>query len=161
MIYIVLFITIILLIGGAEYIRRHSKKLKTMMSFKEAIDLVGLPIVTLYQNGNKYNFLLDTGANYCVIDSNWLDRIKFKETDIISRVSGIEGNDVTCNIVEIDLYRGEAHYSTTFQTVDMAVAFGAIKKESGVTITGILGSDFFVKYQYMLDYKDMIAYSKA
>ena len=38
------------------------------ISFKETLDLTDLPIVTFEQNGNKINFLLDTGANRSVIN---------------------------------------------------------------------------------------------
>ena len=39
------------------------------MSFKEAMDLVELPVVTFYNGDKKLNFLLDTGSNMCVINS--------------------------------------------------------------------------------------------
>jgi hypothetical protein len=44
--------------------------------------------------------------------------------------------------------------------VDLKDAFDNIKSEHGVTIYGILGSDFLSKYKYILDFKDNIAYIK-
>ena len=35
-----------------------------------------------------------------------------------------------------------------------------LKEEYGVRIHGMLGADFFEKYKYVLDFKNMIAYSK-
>ena len=43
---------------------------------------------------------------------------------------------------------------------DMTAAFGSIKKETGVTIHGILGAKFFNEFKYVLDFKELIAYSK-
>ena len=45
-----------------------------------------------------------------------------------------------------------------FYISDLDEAFRAIKAETGVQIHGILGSKFFVKYKYVLDFKDLIAY---
>ena len=43
---------------------------------------------------------------------------------------------------------------------DLDKPFNNIKKESGVTIHGILGNNFFKKYKYVLDFDKLIAYSK-
>ena len=51
-------------------------------------------------------------------------------------------------------------YTGNFQVVDMTAAFDSVKAETGVTIVGILGNDFFQNYKYVLDYNTMIAYSK-
>ena len=45
---------------------------KVEMSFGEALDLTGLPIVTFTQGEHKLNFLLDSGANKSVINSDHL-----------------------------------------------------------------------------------------
>ena len=42
---------------------------------------------------------------------------------------------------------------------DMSGPFGIIKKQRGFTVNGILGSNFFNKYKYMLDFNEMIAYT--
>ena len=64
------FLVILLIVGTfaivVNGIEDHNRK--ESMSFREAIDLVGLPIVTFYQGDRKYNFLLDTGANLSVIN---------------------------------------------------------------------------------------------
>lgn len=47
-----------------------------------------------------------------------------------------------------------------FNVHDLDAAFGVVKQESGVQLHGILGSKFFEKYKYVIDYKDCIAYIK-
>ena len=39
------------------------------MSFQNSMDLADAPVVTLYQGDKKINFILDTGATCCTIDS--------------------------------------------------------------------------------------------
>ena len=43
---------------------------------------------------------------------------------------------------------------------DMSSSFDVIKRSTGVNIHGILGTAFFNKYKYILDFDKLIAYSK-
>jgi hypothetical protein len=145
---------------SAYYIYKEKHINKTKMSFKESLDLVGIPIVTFYQFGNKYNFLLDSGASNSCINSEILDKIKHTKTEYVGDVYGCEGVKKPANIVNIELYYKDSHFLSDFMVVDLKDAFDNIKSEHGVTIYGILGSDFLSKYKYILDFKDNIAYIK-
>ena len=35
-----------------------------------------------------------------------------------------------------------------------------VKAESGVNMVGIIGNEFFRKYKYVLDFDELVAYSK-
>lgn len=131
-----------------------------IMSFREAMDLVELPIVIFYINGNKLNFLLDTGANASIIDKASFKGLPHTKTDCVRPITGMEGNPIEAPVVEMTLTYKDSIYKEEFQVVDMSGAFGAIKQESGVTLNGILGNAFFVRYKYVLDFKELIAYSK-
>lgn len=131
------------------------------MSFQNSIDLAGLPVVTFYQGDKKINFLLDTGANNCLIDSNYLKNIKYEMTDTKTNLQGLEGNNHEAGICLIELYYKNHGYKYPYVIQDMGVVFGDIKKETGVTIHGLLGSSFFNKFKYVLDFNELIAYSKA
>ena len=70
---LILFIIIgILIILISIIIMQNYNRKKVKMSFKESMNLTELPIVTFYNGTNKLNFLLDTGSNLCVINSNSL-----------------------------------------------------------------------------------------
>lgn len=160
MIYICLFVTCAAIIASTALIRKYSKRYKSAISFRESLDLTGLPVITFNQGKNKFNFLLDTGATNSVINEAQLSNIKH---DVIEgaqcEVYGIEGNTQTVPFVEIKFKR-DIDYIGNFQVVDLSTAFDAVKSETGVTIVGILGNDFFQNYKYVLDYNTMIAYSK-
>lgn len=160
MIYICLFITCAAIITSAALIRKYSKRYKSSISFRESLDLTGLPVITFNQGKNKFNFLLDTGATNSVINASQLDNIKHTVIEgTTCEVYGIEGNAQTVPFVEINFNR-DIDYKGYFQVIDMSVAFDSVKAETGVTIVGILGNDFFQNYKYVLDYNTMIAYSK-
>ena len=159
MIYICLFITCAAIITIAALIRKYSKRYKNAISFRESLDLTGLPVITFTQGKNRFNFLLDTGATNSVINEAQLSSIKHTIVEGTQcEVYGIEGNVQTVPFAEIHFKR-DMDYKGYFQVVDMSAAFDSVKSETGVTIVGILGNDFFQNYKYVLDYNTMIAYS--
>lgn len=151
-------IILALIINGAEDYCKQKKRVN--MSFKEAMDLVDLPVITFYNNGKKFNFLLDTGATLSVIDFNVLNNFSHEELDDTGTICGMEGNKIDVSYVRALLEYKGMNYEEDFQVVDMSAAFNQVKTESGVTLSGILGSLFFKRYQYVLDFDSLIAYSK-
>lgn len=147
-----------IIINGVEDYCKQKKRVN--MSFKEAMDLVDLPVITFYNGGKKFNFLLDTGATFSVIDSNVLDNFSHKKLDDEGTLYGMEGNRITVSYIRALLEYKGMNYEEDFQVVDMSAAFNQVKAESGVTLSGILGSLFFRRYQYILDFESLIAYSK-
>lgn len=133
---------------------------KVEMSFKESMNLVELPVVTFYNGNTKLNFMLDTGSNMCIINSKVIDSLTYKKLNEKGSIYGMEGNPVDIDYISMDFTYNNKAYSSTFQVVDMQEAFDRVKQESGVTIHGILGSKFFEEYKYVLDFKELIAYSK-
>ena len=145
-----------IIINGVEDYRQ---KKRVSMSFKEAIDLVELPVVTFYNGGKKFNFLLDTGATLSVIDSNILNNFPHEKIEATGVLLGMEGNKIDVSYVRAPLVYKDKVYEEDFQVVDMAASFNEVKAESGVTLSGILGNSFFKRYQYVLDFNSLIAYS--
>lgn len=147
------------IINGVDDYCRQRKRVN--MSFKEAMDLVELPVVTFYNGDKKLNFLLDTGSNISQINSSILPlldhkKVEKKDMDVI----GIEGNKVNTEFCEMTItYKGQ-EFVGEFCIHDLDDAFAIVKEESGVQIHGILGSLFFQKYKYVFDFASLIAYTK-
>ena len=130
------------------------------ISFKETFDLTDLPIVTFYQGNNKLHFLLDTGSTDCIIDSNLLDWIKHSPAEEKSSLHGMDGINRIVGSCIITISYKDREFSHPFLMSDMKAAFNTIKEKTGVTLHGIIGSNFFNKYKYVLDFNEMVAYSK-
>lgn len=161
----VLKIVFVLLLVGIAALVAHivdlvRNKTKNSMSFRESMDLTDLPVVTFRQGKDRFNFLLDTGSSLSVINEKVLDYIKHTVLDYKGSIYGMEGNAKETSFVTIPLWYRDKGYEEEFQVVDMSAPFSRIKQESGVTIHGILGNSFFVKYEYILNFKELIAYSK-
>ena len=137
----------------------HKRKKRISMSFKEAIDLVDLPVVTFCNKDKKLNFLLDTGSSISQINESVLPLLEYeilegKDMDVI----GIEGNKVNTKFCEMTITYKDKEFVGNFCVLNLDDAFSIVKEESGVQVHGIIGSDFFQKYKYVLDFKELIAY---
>lgn len=155
-ILIILLCTIII----AKLVNHFFNKKKSEMSFAEAINLTGLPIVTFIQGENKLNFLLDSGANRSVISADYIKAIKHTPTGEECKIFGMEGNAVETYFTTVPFtYKGRS-YTEDFQVVDLSSAIAQVKQESGVNFIGIIGNSFLQKYKYILDFAENKAYSK-
>lgn len=136
------------------------KKNNSKISFKEAMDLVELPVVTFYNGDKKLNFLLDTGSNVSYINSSIIPLLDHEKTDKEMNTIGIEGNKVSNQFCKMSVTYKNQVFEEEFSIADLDEAFSVVKQESGVQIHGILGSKFFERYKYVLDFKKLIAYIK-
>lgn len=157
-IVILAIIAIVALISNG--VQDYNSKKKVGMSFRESMNLTELPVVTFYNGTNKLNFLLDTGSNMCVINSRNVEPLSYTKLNEGGSIHGMEGNTIDVEYISMDFTHNGKPYTSTFQVVDMQEAFDKVKQESGVTINGILGSKFFEEYKYVLDFEELIAYSK-
>lgn len=156
--YICVFVVIVVITIYLYSFYKNEKTKKYAMSFQTSIDLANLPIVTFYQGTKKYNFLLDTGTMGNIIDSN-CDIIK-TPIEGNSTITGTTGEKIFATFAKVKLYYKELVFNAETQVTDMSAPFQVLKKETGVTIHGLLGTDFFKDYNYVLDYYNMIAYPK-
>lgn len=161
----VLKIVFVLLLVGIACIVAHfidlarNKSSYDKMSFRETMDLTGLPIVTFRQGENKFNFVLDTGAYSSIIDSRVLDKLQYTELEGKSVGYGIDGKEHHMDIVGIILTYKDKNYADAFRVLDMTTSFNALKRDYGVTVHGLLSSSFFERYKYVLNYNELVAYS--
>lgn len=130
------------------------------MSFKEAMALAELPIVTFKCKGKSVNFILDTGANNSVIHKDIAKKLQLVPTGEKTKITGMTSSVDDIEVAEIELFHNNKKYKDTVQMMDLGVVLKQIKKTTGVTAHGIIGSGFFANNKYVLDFKDMIAYSK-
>lgn len=132
------------------------------MDFRSGLNLTGLPIISLQQGDKVFNFILDTGSSVNVIDSNILNQIEHKMVeDNGATLYGIEGNKQSVQVCNITLSYKEKSYPFDYLIKDMKDAFTHLKKNHGATVHGLLGSGFFNRYKYILDFNELIAYSKV
>lgn len=160
MIYIIISFSIILVTVLFKIIVAYKKE-KNSISFKEALNLTNLPIITFYQNEEKINFILDTGATLSTIDERKFKHLKSKQTDRMTRMHGLTGGADCNNVVEMTFKYKNDEFVDNFQVFDLSDVLDSIKKVTGVTVHGILGTSFMTKYKYVLNFDEMIAYKNS
>lgn len=158
---VVLTIVAVLVVGYTinlceDRIKRNNRK----MSFREAMDLAEMPVVTFYQGDKKFNFLLDTGSNYSHISKEAAKEIQGEIMKAQAKVSGI-GEGTTSGVCRTTLSYKGADYDIDLSITDhLTDAFAAIKTETGVQVHGLIGNQFFQKHKYVLDFEELVAYTK-
>ena len=130
------------------------------MSFKETMDLCELPIVTFMNNGKKLNFLLDTGASRSVIHKGALEGLSYEPINIVGDIYGMDGKRQEVTYISMSISYKDKEYSDEFQSIDMSEPFSNLKNDYGVNLHGVLSSTFFQKYKYILNFEELVAYSK-
>ena len=138
----------------------YKQKKYESMSFKEAMDLAELPVVTFYNKDKKLNFLLDTGSDSSYINKSALLSLEYKEINGNMNIISGGGSTQSLGCCEMTVTYKNQKFVDKFYVSDLDKAFEVIKSETGVQIHGILGSKFFAKYKYILAFENLIAYSK-
>ena len=132
------------------------------LSFKSTLRLVGIPIVTLENNGNQYNFILDTGATTSLINSDIIDNLSNKKpVDGEDIVSGLNPNvKYKAQRYIIQFNNKKERFYHKFSVFNLNDTFNDLEQESGILVHGLLGSDFLRDKKYILDYNKQVAYRK-
>lgn len=137
----------------------HTRNSLVRLSFTDNMDRLNLPIVSLTNNGQSFNFLIDTGATLSVIDSNALDKLAYTKVETTGNAYGVDGNIVPVEYARIELNHEKTKFVDEFQIMRVD-AFDNIKESDKIEIVGILGSTFLKRYDFTINYKDLIISSK-
>lgn len=141
--------------------KQNSVSLFTV-SFKQGFVSPNVPLVTIHQEDKELIFLLDTGSEHNVIDQNALPFINhtvIQDETMPVTLSGV-GGKVEVSACSITFKCGDTEYTDNFVVNDLSIALKALKNETGVIMHGILGSRFLRENNVVLDYQNLVAYSK-
>ena len=156
-ILVVVCVLTVIINGIEDYHRTNSL---TRLSFADTMGRLKLPIVSLTNNGQTFKFLIDTGATLSVEDSNILDELDYSKIDIKGNAYGIDGNIVNVDYVAMTLSHGDTKFVEQFQVMRLD-AFDNLRETDNIDLVGILGGAFLKRYNFVVDYKELIAYTKV
>lgn len=155
---IVVVVIVALLANKAE---DYANKKHHEIPFKESMDLLNVPVVTFMNNGVKLHFLLDTGSDSSFIRKEILDGLHIEEqSDVGASIETGGGKVQSYGLVTMDIIYMDKSFKEEFEIADVPKIWDEYTKGCGVTVHGILGSRFFERYQYQIDFKRLVAYSK-
>lgn len=124
------------------------------------IDIVSLskkPIVKAMLNGKEAYFLLDTGSDLSILNTQLSEDYRFATTELpdIWQVYsiGLQGNTgKMMGIGAAKVYLGDTRIRTRWLGADMQALTNSIRKKTRIKIVGIIGSDVMKKYEFVIDY---------
>jgi hypothetical protein len=115
-----------------------------------------LLFVRLNINGKGGHFLVDTGANISALDIKQMDEYSFGHNDVDSPVTGVGGKWIIYEATNVIVdYNGEI-LDINFTVNDLTHVREALSEY--VNLLGIIGGDFLIKNNMIIDYKENIMY---
>lgn len=156
----VLILGILVAIFGIDYysMAKDKSREKSKISFKEGLDLTEIPIVTFNHKDVKLHFILDTGSNFSFIDSQALKYLDVEDLNISTNTIAAGNANIETRHYLIEIGYKDLKFKEDFGAVNLSSSFDKIEKESGIRIHGVLGTRFFNKYKYIIDFKELTAY---
>ena len=115
-----------------------------------------LPIILVEIEDKYLCFILDTGSTCSLIDSSVVEYFK----DIVEPVgdyciSGIEGTKHRVDMITLPFnFEGQV-YKPRFCVRPLLDAFKSIEDESGIQVHGLLGTDFLLENQWIVDFRTL------
>ena len=115
-----------------------------------------LPIILVEIEDKYLCFILDTGSTCSLIDSSVVEYFK----DIVGPVgdyciSGIEGTKHKVDMITLPFnFEGQV-YKPRFCVRPLLDAFKSIEDESGIQVHGLLGTDFLLENQWIVDFRTL------
>ena len=133
---------------------------KELIKFEETNS--SMPFIKVKHNNITFNLVIDTGCTISCIDNNILDLLLHRTTnECVEGLIFANGNtsDVV-PIVELPITIGDQEYIEQFNAVDFKDMSQQVKDNFGITVRGLLGSEFLYKHSLILDFdKHLIRYT--
>ena len=151
---------VVLAIISFTVVYLYYKRCRFKFPFKDTMGEVGLPIVSFEQNGKSFNFIIDSGADASVINTTSLAKLDYTKLEGNRCVYGIDGTPIEISYVGIKLFSQNHKFVEAFQVLD-APGMSNIEQAHHIEIAGILGSAFLKRYGFLIDYKQLKAYTNG
>ena len=126
-------------------------------SISYGLEHTRLPLILVEVKDKHLSFILDTGSTCSLIDCNVAEYFK----DIVDPVgdyyvSGIEGTKHKVDMITLPFtFEGQV-YKPIFCVKPLLDTFKDIENESGIQVHGLLGTDFLLENQWVIDFKEHI-----
>ncbi len=149
----------------ASIVNLFNKKKKSIETIPMKIQLPGnLPIISLSNNGNVLNFLLDSGSNISHICAEYYEAIDADllgtyEEGEIAGLGAVNTGVTMCRTTLKDTIGNEYNVILSVSNQLSSVA-KSIEVSTGVKVHGLLGTDFLKEYNYVINFESLEVYPK-
>ena len=131
-----------------------------MMEFPLAFGLekTGLPLIITSGKLKNLCFLIDTGSTHNIMFAYVYEHFKneLKLLNEKQNIMGIEGHYEEPPTIEATFNFEGTDYTSTFSVFDGSDAIMQVQEETGVQIHGILGTQFLMENNWVIDFEKLI-----
>ena len=129
-------------------------------SFSKGFVAPNLPIITVKHGDIPLTFLIDTGSDDNVIDSNIVDKLETTAPKRLmhTHLTGI-GGTFEVQACNLSFVCQDEEYNADFLIRDFSDTFPVIFEAHAIQLHGMLGSKFLKENHIVLDFQNLSAYS--
>lgn len=115
----------------------------------------GLPLILTSGKLKNLCFLIDTGSTHNSLFDFVYNHFKeeFKILEGTQSLMGIEGQYKETPIIEATFNFEGKDYTSTFSVLDASEAIKQVQEETGIQIHGILGTQFLLENNWIIDFE--------
>lgn len=135
------------------------KTQKQQFNLKEFLEKADIPAIPITINDKDYIMLVDTGSDASYLDSNVLNKIQknlLGYQDEIVGGTGIKGKGSA--VYEVKFNCGNKEFTEEFTENNFTHIFDFVQQNTGIRLSGILGTRFLVKNKCILDFDELVFY---
>ena len=162
--YCILILIIIALSGYVLRLFLEQARIKVhSISFKDTFGKTDVAVISLYNNGKKLNFIVDTGSSQCLITKSVLSDLSYEtlgasgaEFSTFNGDAYIQGHEA----IKMAVTKNGNTFITDFIVVDLDSSFPWDEEELGEKVHGIIGSRFLSDYSLLLDFDNLSLHGK-
>jgi hypothetical protein len=117
-------------------------------SLEQGLDKTGLPLIAVNILNQNICFMLDTGAKYNFIDERL--HAVFEDTEEIEIFYEEEKTKVNTPFT----FEGQKYNEVFYPSEIVQSVCETIHRETGMKLHGALGSNFLLKHEWVIDFKN-------
>lgn len=154
-IFIVAFVTLCCVAWHVTFgsLKRKEKKKLLDESFAAGYETAGVPIVQVRgKDGRKLNFIIDTGCAVSCIDNGSLEYVEHEETGRKINSAGLDGKKNEEPVYMCTIYFRDCASQLPMQAKDLGGIIEFLNECHGVTVHGIIGSDYMNNLNLVVDF---------
>ena len=135
-----------------EKIKNKWCKRKVTVSFKDNYINCGLPVVGLWCDNVKLNFLVDSGSTINAINEEAVKYLHYTDTDLTAEVAHAGGIS-SGKFIKLTLNDTKNIVEDNFMVINLSEQFATISQKDHVLLHGIVGCRFLETIEGKLDFK--------
>lgn len=147
------FLGYLLSLTGWKFYQKFKGK-KAGYSFAMDMNITDMIILRTTVENMRCVFIVDTGAATSTIDNKIISKTSLQTTPSTTKLYGLNGNLETLEMINLPFTFDNKFFTQEMYVADLSYISQKIKEDTGLTVHGILGTDFLREYKVNLNFQN-------